>query len=46
MYYEGCADRLEKGEMQTTNANVEGHTKAEMEHWDTVMSEQLGDDAT
>ena len=44
MYYDGCADRLEKGEIQTTNVprTHEGRNGT-LGHRE---SEQLGDDAT
>ena len=46
IYYDGCADRWEKGDTYRQQMSEQGHTKAEMEHGDTVMSEQLGEDAS
>ena len=44
--HDGCADGLKKMTHTDKQLSEQGRTKAEMEHWDTVMSEQLGEDAS
>ena len=44
IYYDGCADRLEKDEHYRQQMVITGDTKAELQSWDTEMREGLGDD--
>ena len=45
IYCDGCADRWEKEKHYRQQMVTNGHTKAELQSWDTQMREGLGDNA-
>ena len=45
IHHDGCADRWEKDGTYRQPVSQQGHTKAELERWDTVMTEEFGEHA-
>ena len=44
VYFVVCADSWDKDASDKQQVSEQRHSKADMEHWDTVMRENLGED--
>ena len=44
MFFDGCADRLEKDASYRQQMSEKVHSKVDLEHWDGLKSDNLGED--
>ena len=44
MFFDGCADRLEKDASYRQQMSEKVHSKVDLEHWDRLKSVNLGED--